>query len=244
MEKSRYYSIRGELKNLLPSKGTDRYDVALSRAASILRDIQGVQRPLSELLSNGNRKIGNDTLIFNMTPASKCPSEKLGLCVVADKCYAKKAEVQYWSCVPGYREQQMLYWDNHTAKEFVDDLVPILNKYKGSIKFIRFNESGDAKSQKDVSKLVRIRKLLTKTLDDSSGTVQMYIYTARKDLNWTTAMKTKGLTINGSNFMLNNNFNLVVEPEDAIGTSYCGGDCRVCNLCKYSKNKVINIRIH
>ena len=47
------------------------------------------------LLSNGNSKIGNDTMILNMGSAMNCPSKKLGLCKLGSKCYALKAEKLY-----------------------------------------------------------------------------------------------------------------------------------------------------
>lgn len=242
MAKKQYYEVQNSLQKLLPKNG-DKIKIALDRAKKIFDTIEGNIPELSSLLSNGNRKIGNDTLIFNVTSAHKCPSDKLGLCGVSNKCYAKKAENQYWFTVGNYRENQMRYWDNTTAKEFVDELVPIILS-KSKIKFIRFNEAGDMKNQSDITKLISIRKRLTKELKKYNRVVQIYTYTARKDLNWITAMKTPGLTINGSGFMLSNNFNLVRKKEDKIGNFTCIGDCRICNLCKYSKNKVININIH
>ena len=63
----------------------------------------------------GNKKIGNDTLIFNMGSATDCPSKKLGLCRHCDKCYALKAERQYPQVRP-FRDRQADYWLNGKDK--------------------------------------------------------------------------------------------------------------------------------
>lgn len=34
----------------------------------------------------GNKKIGNDTLIFNMGSAAECPSKSRGFCKLGKKC--------------------------------------------------------------------------------------------------------------------------------------------------------------
>ena len=56
-----------------------------------------------KLFKRGNHKIGKDTLIFNMGPASLCPSKDRGLCQVAHKCYALRDERRYHHVVPQYR---------------------------------------------------------------------------------------------------------------------------------------------
>jgi hypothetical protein len=45
-----------------------------------------------QLFSFGNLKQDGGTAIFNFCPSADCPSEKLGLCKLPGKCYAKKAE--------------------------------------------------------------------------------------------------------------------------------------------------------
>lgn len=41
-----------------------------------------------------------------MGSATKCPSRLLGKCDLGDKCYAYKAEVQYYKTCPQYRDKQ------------------------------------------------------------------------------------------------------------------------------------------
>ena len=89
----------------------------------------------------GNKKIGKDTLIFNMGSATNCPSKKLGLCKHCDKCYALKAEKMYPQVLP-FRQKQEKYWLNTSIDLIIDDFVLALTKHK-NIKYVRFNESGD-----------------------------------------------------------------------------------------------------
>ena len=181
--------------------------------------------PLKDLVSQGNLKIGKDTLIFNITPAKYCSSEKLGLCKHANICYAKKAERLYPSVLP-FRIRQFLYWENCTADQFASEIIEIIKRKKTKIKFLRFNESGDFRSQYDIVKLSQIADLL-------SDTVKVYTYTARKDLDFTRL--SDNLTINGSGFMIHNNFS-ITKDKSLVN---CPANCRTCNKCKFSTGKVI-----
>lgn len=185
---------------------------------------------LKNLLSNGNLKIGKDTLIFNMNSAKDCPSEKLGLCEHPAICYAKKSERLYSAVLP-YRRKQTVYWDNCTAETFVSDFLDILKRKKTSIKYLRFSESGDFKSQSDVNKLSKIAKLLT-------GVVKVYTYTARKDLDFSNV--SNNLVINGSGFMISNNFEVTTDKNKAT----CLMNCTICNKCKVNGHKTIYVLRH
>ncbi len=132
---------------------------------------------LKKLLSFGNMKVGNDTAIFNMNPAFRCPSEVLGLCDIAAKCYAKKAERIYPGTTP-YRERQELYWDSTDAKTFTEEFIQSISRKRKPIEFLRVSESGDFKAQEDVDKLSTIADQLKR------HNVVVYTYTARKDLDF------------------------------------------------------------
>ena len=196
---------------------------------------------LRQLTSRGNRKVGFDTLIFNMGPAYNCPSEKLGLCKVADKCYAKKAENQYWITAGHKRHEQEKYWLSVTAEQFVTELVDIVKKAHIPIKYLRFNESGDFHTQDCVDKLVKIAKLSAISLPK----LVIYTYTARSDLDFTEALKQPNLVINGSGFMLDNNFSIAkTNKELKSGDRICGGDCSICSYCKVKQHNIIKVKIH
>jgi len=190
---------------------------------------------LKKLLSFGNMKVGNDTAIFNMNPAFRCPSEELGLCVIASKCYAKKAERMYPGTSP-YRERQELYWDSIDADTFADEFIQSVSKKKNPIKYLRVSESGDFKGQSDVDKLSDIANQLGK------HNIVVYTYTARKDLDF--SKKSKNLIVNGSGFMVSNNFYIIKEKEDKSDKFLCPGGCLKCNLCKEEKSRNIAVLEH
>ena len=185
---------------------------------------------LKNLISQGNLKIGKDTLIFNMNPAKFCPSEKLGLCPHANICYAKKAEKMYPSVLP-FRMRQANFWINCNAETFAAEITEIVNRKKTVIKYLRISESGDFESQNDINKLSKIANLL-------KGTIKLYTYTARKDLNFTGI--SDNLTVNGSNFMINNAFIITTD----LNKVNCPADCKKCDKCKVSKNRNIYVLKH
>ena len=187
------------------------------------------------LFSTGNRKVGKDTLIFNMNSAMDCPADKLGLCDISDKCYAKKAERQYPAVLP-YRRRQAKSWGNVTPKGFVKAFMELADKRRkgNEVRYFRFSESGDFKSQKDVNKMVEIAKLL------KEESIITYGYTARRDLDFKEL--SKYAVVQGSGFMVNNQFVPVKEFEG--GKPRCVGNCRDCRLCKISMGKQIQVIEH
>ena len=190
-------------------------------------------------VSNGNHKIGKDTLIINMNSATDCPSYKLGLCQVERKqCYALKAERQYPSCLP-YRKEQTIIWENNSAVDIANAIIKIAkNKRKNIIKYVRFNEAGDFKGQADIVKMSKIADIL-KDIAIKGNIIKVYGYTARKDLNFSNI--SDNMVVNGSNFMIHNNFVVVKQPISKI---ICKGNCRICNLCKVRTGKIIEVKLH
>ena len=83
--------------------------------------------PLKGLVKAGNKKLPKTTAIFNMGSATDCPALKKGMCQAFARnpqgkmklvCYAKKAEVQYYTMVLPYRRRQEKYWKDHSAEDF------------------------------------------------------------------------------------------------------------------------------
>jgi hypothetical protein len=186
----------------------------------------------TKLIKRGNKKIGADTLIFNMAPAELCPSRDKSLCQIAHKCYALKAEKQYHHVVPQYRFRQALFWLINDAKTIANTIKTKANNIRvGEIKYVRLNESGDFWDQNCVKKLFEVCNEVPK--------LRFYIYTARRDLNF--EGRPENLTINGSGFMVDNSFNPVDFPT---GVNTCPNDCRTCDMCKKSDNKEIEVVIH
>ena len=145
--------------------------------------------------SIGNLKLGKDTIIFNMSPSSHCPSKFLGMCKVgADKCYARKAEKMYPNVLP-FRERQMDFWRISTQVQFIQALEKEKTKH---IKYLRINESGDFANQGDINRLHTIAKVLL----DRYGIIT-YCYTARADLDFTDV----SFIVNGS-FYIYHTYNI------------------------------------
>lgn len=180
--------------------------------------------------SIGNKKIGSDTLIFNMTTATACPSKARGLCRHPEKCYAMKAEKMYPQCLP-YRKRQAAYWSKNSAFRIAQDLVSAFGKHK-KLRYVRVSECGDFRNQKDVEKLCEIAR--------RCSFATFYTYTARKDLSFDA--RPANLIIQGSGFLIDNEFTAV--KEYAPGAMRCAGDCRKCGLCKEAKGRIINVLYH
>jgi len=193
-------------------------------------------------MKRGNKKIGKDTLIFNMCPASRCPSRLKGLCQLENPkhCYALRSELQYpntWK----YRSRQERAWNNLSATQIAMQLYHKIENARHKTKYVMFNESGDFNNISDYFKLEDIAVEFPK--------ITFYGYTARKDLMENIAKHYEiisdtppdNLIINGSGFMLSNEFRAVDElsGEHAV----CKGDCRKCNLCKKNRGIIIEEKV-
>jgi len=187
------------------------------------------------MLKYGNKKLGDDTAIFNMGTAKDCPSKQLGLCqtcIQGIKCYALKAEQQYPGTVPNARRTQLHYWNQTPADKILSDFAAKIERRRKPTRYFRFNEAGDFYTQEDVTKLSYIAEGLS-TID-----VVTYGYTARSDLDFTDA---KFLVKGSNNDKGNNGRCIIVLSETEIPEGYikCPGDCRKCNMCKV--NTKLNI---
>lgn len=186
------------------------------------------------LASVGNRKVGKDTLIMNITSAHDCASRKRGLCQVpSGACYAWRDENLYKAVLP-YRRRQTRIWDALTAEEIADQVRVLVNRQrKIPIRYLRMQEAGDFRNKADIDKMSKIADLL-------KGVVTVYTYTARRDLF--PHPHSANLVINGSGFMVDNNFKVINEDQLEPGPK-CrgikGGGCYGCYLCKTKGHKTI-----
>jgi hypothetical protein len=170
-------------------------------------------------------------MIFNMTPATTCPSRALGLCQLNNPafCYAMKAEKMYPKCLPHRMEQQEL-WESMSAEDFAE--LFLRERGKKNVKYLRFNESGDFINQESLNKAEEVAKLL------AEKEIITYCYTARKDLDYSNV---KNLVVNGSGWMRDNECDVVLFYDDllqkecvpcpkSIGKSKeeCGITCMAC----------------
>ena len=210
--------------------------------------------------SIGNKKIGKNTLIFNMGSATHCPSKKAGLCSI--NCYAMKSERLYHETL-SYRDRQEQYWLENDAFQIAEDISQVVSsknsnkRVKTKLKYVRLNESGDLHSAECLTKLIRIAEMIPSVI--------FYTYTHRKDLIKSNTWKRlpKNLVINTSNFKrknLNefyadlevklprkkgeNNYLLVRSELKAKHGKACIGDCSKCTLCKITHGTRIAVPLH
>jgi hypothetical protein len=176
------------------------------------------------LVSFGNRKLPASTMIFNMGPASSCPSRKRGLCLVADACYAIKAEKFRKQVLP-YRTRQAELWQNHDAAELIEYFTSIIDRKRNKPTLFRINEAGDFYGQSDVQKLDKIARILRKKYG-----IITYGYSARADLDFSGV----AFRIKGSGHDVGNNGKTVVIDREAkapAGFIKCPASCKTCTLC-------------
>lgn len=127
---------------------------------------------------------------------------------------------------------QTMLWDILPAEYLAVNLYIVAKKKKGAIKYIRFSESGDFRSQEDVEKMKDIARLLPD--------LTLYGYTARDDLNFDDLPN--NMVVNGSGFMVDNKVELIENKKWQKYT--CPGDCRYCTMCKTKANLNIGIVLH
>lgn len=195
----------------------------------------------SGVFSFGNSKLPYTTAVFNMTSATDCPSDKRGLCQVntaeRKRCYALRTEKMFPKTCLVYKRKQADYWDFIVSLSavftFVVDLESATTKNK--ITALRFNESGDFRTQKDIEIAESIADILW-----HNGRVKTYCYTARRDLNFS---KVKYLIIMGSGFTkpgIKGEFRAIKNIADkSKGFGLCCGDCTKCHRCIDGKNTVV-----
>jgi hypothetical protein len=207
-----------------------------------------------KLISIGNKKINSNTIILNCSSYANCSSKKLGLCPIADKCYARKAEYLYPCALP-YRDRQEKYiLESSLYRMLIDfhDTLKIGNR-ANKIKYLRLNEVGDFQNSEIIIKLNE----LACNLKLNYGIIT-YTYTHRKDLI-KTLEKAKYINIIGSGFEVNGNIAEVFDYKENysnIPKGYHICDCRknskikkTCNLncffCSSSKkNKKLALIKH
>ena len=219
------------------ASASPRCTTAIAKCTEMTRD--DAQAILSAHISRGNTKVPYP--IFNLCAARECPSRAAGLCLVADRCYADKAERIYPQVLP-YRRRQAELWSLVTPAQFAAVVQILHDRARSPFPAFRFNEAGDVATQGDVDKLGDIAERL------ASFGVQAYTYTANDRLDWSGAARY--LTVNGSgpHFAgvagIGNRF--VAAPRGAIpaDATVCAGDCRRCRLCLTARGRTIWVALH
>ena len=189
--------------------------------------------------TKGNKKLPKTTYILNMGPATKCPSDRLGLCEVSEKCYAKKAEIMYPSVKP-FRERQRNVFNRCSAKTIANALLESSNRSHNKMLQFRFSEAGDFRNQKDVDKMSEICMILSK------NGIKCYGYTARTDLDLSKLLTWSSVNVsNDLNDWKNKGANRFVAVQKYSKKNIrCAGSCKICDICARFKGKTVEVEIH
>jgi hypothetical protein len=132
---------------------------------------------IGDYISYGNKKIADNTAIFNVGAATDCPNLGTEFCQVAEsECYAKNSETVF----PGsldYRRKQQIIWEHLDPVTWAKAFRMHYNRKRSEVSTIRLNESGDSQHRQDLLKADEIAR----QLDDI---VDVYTYSASSWLDW------------------------------------------------------------
>jgi hypothetical protein len=169
-------------QNLNQNKLNDLFDIYLT-----VKEINIPEADCQLEFAMGNSKVGEDTIIINMGPATICDAAYKGQCDLykAGFCYAQNNETQHKNALVK-RFRQKLQWEKMEADIIATQLAAGISqkRKKGkNIKYIRFNESGDFSSFADKAKLGNVVKMTNLELaKNKEPKVLFYTYTHRSDL--------------------------------------------------------------
>ena len=190
----------------------------------------------------GNAKLPKTTMIINLGSWFNCSGRKEGFCEICEKCYDKQPEVRFPKRFAG-RFRQEIFWRTADAHIIARIIINILNKNK-QINLIRWSEVGELRNQDDLNKLIRISNII-----GSLTGVKSYIYTHNRFLDFTDNKERPYLIINGSGFMVDNEYRVVekdkIEEEfnnlsDLSNKKECICDCETCtHYCSENGNWII-----
>lgn len=180
-------------------------------------------------IEKGNHKLPPTWYIGNTGSGTDCCSDELELCPYGLKngdgsCYCLKAERCYPNCLD-CRERNRVNWERIVVNDYVVEftyglLLASKQAKKHKMEVFRFNESFDIESYESLV-----------AMNDVGGDlkdvgVKTMIYTHRWDMIDALQLVGNNLIMNGSDFMLDNEFRVVYEFSG--NNLKCCGDCGIC----------------
>ena len=179
----------------------------------------------------GNKKVPETTAIVNTTSWFLCPGRLQGFCELCEVCYDKCREVMGSVCKS--RLNHDLWWrmnDADTiAKFYIFSIQAQSLKHPDApINLVRFQEVGDFRTTADLTKMIDVSNLIYEALGINS-----YTYTHNREIPYN-CFKRPHLTINGSGFMIDNQFTVVPPSEyeryvEEHNCFQCPQKCEMCN---------------
>lgn len=199
-------------------------------------------------IAKGNRKLPKNYWIINTGSGTDCVGDLKGLCDYGAKngdgsCYCLKAEKQYPKCLKCRRRNEKAFdyiVENHLEVELIYGILLAQKQARNKMIVLRFNESGEIKTDRHLDLMDVVAKVLMLI------GVRSMVYTHRHDF-YEYMKNIKHLVINGSDFMVHNEFRRV---EKFSGKHLkCCGDCGICEkanraYCTYHLGEVIEVIKH
>lgn len=221
--KNEFYKAIDSLK---PEKGLKNLEAFKERYIKAFEQMVPIPN-----IAFGNKKVPETTAIVNTTSWFLCPGRLKGFCELNEVCYDKYREVMGSVCKS--RLNHDLWWRTNDAQTIADFyIVSIkarnLKKPNQQVNLVRFQEVGDFRHIEDLNKMIDVSNIIF----DEIG-INSYTYTHNRDLPYN-ILKRPHLTINGSGFMIDNQFT-VVPPSDFERYAEehdcykCPQKCELCN---------------
>ena len=191
----------------------------------------------------GNKKVPETTMIANTTSWFLCPGRLQNFCELKEVCYDKCREVMGSVCKS--RLNHDLWWrtnDAQTIAKFYIYSIMTENMKRNEdnkVNLVRFQEVGDFRSTADLTKMIDVSNLIYEELGINS-----YTYTHNKDIPYN-CFKRPHLVINGSGFMIDNQFTVVPpsEYERYVAEHDCFECPQKCKMCNSICSRKLGIEI-
>lgn len=210
--------------------------IAIANLLGLKSSNKWVNNPILPF-SIGNNKIGDDTLIFNVSSATLCPSALKGYCKQCKNCYARSDELRHSSSL--LRGVLSLY---KLLKYPIDNIInSTIKAVKSSKKaknclFVRYNSNGDILN----NEILKIMNKLTVELKKATNIKVAYTYTHNKNLN---LLLSPSIVFNLSDVDNKGVKSTIVAYKwdkkylDDSNYVICSGNCKNCPYCKNKNDK-------
>ena len=191
----------------------------------------------------GNKKVPDTTMIANTTSWFLCPGRLRSFCELKEVCYDKCREVMGSVCKS--RLNHDLWWrinEPDTIAQFYIYSIKTENMKRSKdnqVNLVRFQEVGDFRTEEDFLKMVEVSNIIYDKLGINS-----YTYTHNRNIDYK-SIKRPHLTINGSGFMIDNQFTVVppANYERYVEEHNCFACPQKCALCNSICSQKLGIEI-
>lgn len=200
----------------------------------------------SAMVVFGNKKIPLDHAIVNIVSATDCPSAKLGMCGLANKCYAR-AEESRWKKTRQCNDNRHEVYNHLSDTEWIGLIRDYIDEYerlKGMpVVAIRIHEAGDFIDQHSVERVNMLAEIM------AERNITVYAWTSRTDLDFSN----RKFILNASTQKVNSYDRLFLgKPELwVLGRTLndfeyiCPGFCDGCDVCSEKNHiKVVYCKLH